>query len=194
MYLGIHKHPREKINPTSTYLSNFLGCYKIFSLSAFYSLKRVITMYVCIFVYGLVLTVRIHIAGDAFDLSFFFTFLDRGKISRVFRAGAGVISSGFFPDGFPCVLPDRSKGVSKSSRIPRILVVPRERTALFLAVRVSNCLARKLMTLSCSADIFSKVKNIFLTFSNAAVFALALTTVTFAAGVFSMLSSAALPS
>jgi len=43
MYLGIHKHPREMINPTSTYLSNVFGCYIIFSLSAFYPLKRVIT-------------------------------------------------------------------------------------------------------------------------------------------------------
>ena len=35
MYLGIHKHPREKINPTSTYLSNFLGCYMIFPCLCF---------------------------------------------------------------------------------------------------------------------------------------------------------------
>ncbi|KAF2584296.1 hypothetical protein F2Q70_00035774 [Brassica cretica] len=50
------------------------------------------------------------------------------------------------------------------------------------------------MTLSCSVDFFSKVENIFSTSSNAVVFALALITVTFVAGVFSTLSLAALPS
>ena len=39
-------------------------------------------VYVCVFVYELELTARIPI--DAFDLSFFFIFLDRGKISRFF--------------------------------------------------------------------------------------------------------------
>ncbi|KAF2612111.1 hypothetical protein F2Q70_00011387 [Brassica cretica] len=45
------------------------------------------------------------------------------------------------------------------------------------------------MTLSRSSDFFSKVENIFWTSSNAAV--LKLTAVTFAAGVFSALSSTA---
>ena len=70
----------------------------------------------------------------------------------------------------------------------------RGRSALVLAVRVSTCLARELMALSRYAYFSSKVENIFLTSSNAAVFVLALTVVTFVIGVFSTLSTAALPS
>ena len=136
-------------------------------------------MHVCVFVRRLELTAGIHI--DAFDFSFFFIFLDRGKISWFFRVGAGVISLGFCPDGFPCALLNRSKGVAKSSLLPRIQVVPHGRTAMVLVVSVSTCLERELMTLSCSADFFSKVENIFFTSSNTTVFALALTAVTFIA-------------
>ena len=108
--------------------------------------------------------------------------------------GAGVFSSGFCLDDFLYALADRSIGIVKLSLVPRIRVTQRGRTALVLAVRPSTCLARELMTLSCSADVFSKFENIFLTSSNAAVFASVLTAVTFLAGVFSTLSAAAVPS
>ncbi|KAF3552524.1 hypothetical protein DY000_02006791 [Brassica cretica] len=84
-------------------------------------------------------------------------------------ADARVISSGFFPDVFPCALPDRSEGFGKSSLLPRIQVVPRGRTALVVVVRFSTCLARELMTFSRSSDFFLKGENIFWTSSNAAV-------------------------
>ncbi|KAF3507719.1 hypothetical protein F2Q69_00006597 [Brassica cretica] len=84
-------------------------------------------------------------------------------------------------------------GVAKSSLLPWIRVAPCRRTALVLAVRFSTYLARELIALSCSADFFSKFENIFLTSSNAAVFASALIAVTFVAGVFSTLSSATVP-
>ncbi|KAF3513286.1 hypothetical protein F2Q69_00006004 [Brassica cretica] len=146
-------------------------------------------MHICVFVRRFGVTARIQI--NAFDFFILLTFLDGRK---VFRVGAEVVSSVFCPDDFPCVLADRYTEVIKSSLLPRIQVSPRGRTALVLAVRFSTCLVRELMTLSCSADFFLKFENIFLTFSNAAVFASALTTVTFAAGVLSMLSSAAVPS
>ncbi|KAF3538799.1 hypothetical protein F2Q69_00023272 [Brassica cretica] len=117
-----------------------------------------------------------------------------GRSPGLFRVGAGVISSRFYPNVFPCVLPNQSEGVAKLSLLPRTRVVPRGRTALVLAVRFSTCLARELMALSRSGDFFSKLENIFWTSLNAAV--LTLTAVTFAAEVYiySTLSSAVLPS
>ncbi|KAF3564583.1 hypothetical protein DY000_02014525 [Brassica cretica] len=61
----------------------------------------------------------------------------RGRSPGFFHVGAGVVSSGFCPDIFPCALPDRSRGVAKSSLLPRIRVVPRGRTARVLAVRLT---------------------------------------------------------
>ncbi|KAF3497971.1 hypothetical protein DY000_02053077 [Brassica cretica] len=92
-----------------------------------------------------------------------------GRSPGFFRVGAGVISSGFFPHGFPCALSDRSEGVAKSSLLPRIRVVSRGRTTMVIAVKFPTCLARELMTLSRSANFFSKVENIFWTSSNAVV-------------------------
>ncbi|KAF2590980.1 hypothetical protein F2Q70_00038791 [Brassica cretica] len=92
-----------------------------------------------------------------------------GRSPGFFRVGAGVISSELFPHGFPCTFSDRSEGVAKSSLLPRIRVVPCRKTTMVIAVRFLTCLARTLMTLSRSADFFSKVENIFWTSSNAAV-------------------------
>ncbi|KAF3513659.1 hypothetical protein F2Q69_00006566 [Brassica cretica] len=127
-------------------------------------------------------TTRIH----------FGVFIRREDLPVFFRVGAGVVSLGFCLDVFPCALPDRSEGVAKSSLLRRTQVVPCGRTALVLAVRFLTCLVRELMTLSRSSDFFLKVENIFWTSSKVAV--LTLTPVTFAAGVFSTLSSAVLPS
>ena len=63
---------------------------------------------------------------------------------------------------------------------------------MFLVVGFSTRLARERMTMSRSSDFFSKVENILWTSPNAAV--LTLTAETFAAGVFSTLSSVVLPS
>ncbi|KAF2611667.1 hypothetical protein F2Q70_00011815 [Brassica cretica] len=115
-----------------------------------------------------------------------------GRSPGFFRVGAGVVSSGFCLDVFPCALPDRSEGVAKPSLLRRTQVVLCGRTALVLAVRFLTCLVRELMTLSRSSDFFLKVENIFWTSSKVAV--LTLTPVTFAAGVFSTLSSTVLPS
>ncbi|KAF3520653.1 hypothetical protein DY000_02059749 [Brassica cretica] len=98
---------------------------------------------------------------------------------------AAAVPSGFF---------DRSTGVMKSSLFPRIWVAPHGRTALIFVVRPSTCVARELMTLTCSVDFILKYENIFLTSSNAVVFTSALTAVIFVVGVFSLLSAAAVPS
>lgn len=65
-----------------------------------------------------------------------------GGFSKSFRFSIGVVSLGFFPDGFPREFPGLSSGVAKSSLILRTFVVPWGRTARVLAVKVSNCLAR----------------------------------------------------
>ena len=99
----------------------------------------------------------------------------------------------FFPDAFPYAFSGLSKGVAKSSHLLRTLVVPRGRTVLVLAVRVSTCLARVPMTLSCSSDFFENTVNVFLNSSSAAVLASALTAEMFAAGVLLMSSPESVP-
>lgn len=90
------------------------------------------------------------------------------------------------------ISPRVSRPVDWSSEVEfflRTFVVPWGRTARVLAVKVSNCLARKPTNLYYSSDLFSYAEILFLNFSSVAAFTLALKAEMFAAGVLRFLSA-----
>ncbi|KAF2616603.1 hypothetical protein F2Q68_00039995 [Brassica cretica] len=140
-------------------------------------------MHICILVRMKRLIAGIQV--DSFDFVILRFPHERWRFFRIFPSHSRGNLIRVFSVGLSCALPGLSSGVAKSSLLPRTFVVPRGRTALVLAVRVSTCLAREPMSFSCSLDFILKAVNIS---SKAAVLALALTADTFSAGVVPMLS------